>query len=76
MSEINKHNFFDNRQVRFLSAAEVADCNEGGKPENFKAGWYHWEGDSDLTTGHWDYLQGPFDTEEASVEDARFIDNL
>jgi len=24
-------------------------------------GWYHWEGDADLDTGHWDCMQGPFD---------------
>ena len=55
--------------VRWLTAAERADCSvdlDGNvcKPEDFEAGWYSWEGDSDLTTGDWDYLQGPFDTED------------
>lgn len=66
--------FFDKRQVRFLSEAEVAACNCGNSAT--KSGWYHWEGDSNLTTGRWDCLQGPFGTENEAVEDARWLDNL
>ncbi len=59
--------------IRQLTAAEAAACSvdlDGNpcKPEDFEAGWYYWEGDSDLTTGHWDYMQGPFTNRAEAVE--------